>query len=81
MRLRIGRLIAVRRVVKWAFAKRVVGHPLQIAAHEWLERVRARLERGLALRMAWWRLLGENRPWTGWRAYGDQPPSTLGGRS
>ncbi len=50
------------------------------AAHEWLELVRARLRRGLALRMAWWRLLGENRPWTGWRAYGDKPPKMLGGQ-
>lgn len=51
------------------------------AAHEWLERVRARLRRGLSLRMAWWRLAGESRPWTGWRAYGDEPPPMLRSRS
>ncbi|MDJ0972973.1 MAG: lipopolysaccharide kinase InaA family protein [Planctomycetota bacterium] len=51
------------------------------AAHEWLERVRSRLRRGLSLRMAWWRLIGENRPWTGWRAYGDEPPPMLRSRT
>ena len=31
----------------------------------WLQRVRSRLERGLALRMLWWRFIGEARPWDG----------------
>lgn len=44
------------------------------AAAEWLELIRSRLLKGLSLRMAWWRLIGENRPWTGWKAYGDRPP-------
>jgi hypothetical protein len=35
------------------------------AAQAWLARVRARLGRTLALRMLWWRLLGEARPWSG----------------
>jgi tRNA A-37 threonylcarbamoyl transferase component Bud32 len=34
------------------------------AAGEWLERIRARLGRGLALRRAWWRFKGEARPWS-----------------
>lgn len=33
------------------------------AAERWLERVRERLSRGLALRILWWRLKGEARPW------------------
>jgi tRNA A-37 threonylcarbamoyl transferase component Bud32 len=33
------------------------------AAAEWLERVAARLRRGLRWRMIWWRLTGEARPW------------------
>ena len=40
------------------------------AAHAWLERVRARLLPGLGVRMLWWRLIGQARPWRGWRAYG-----------
>jgi tRNA A-37 threonylcarbamoyl transferase component Bud32 len=32
------------------------------AAARWLERVRGRLGRGLALRFAWWRLTGQGRP-------------------
>lgn len=45
------------------------------AAAEWLSRIRVRLRRGLGLRMAWWRLIGEKRPWTGWKAYGEEPPA------
>jgi 3-deoxy-D-manno-octulosonic acid kinase len=33
------------------------------AAEAWLDRVRQRLRRGLALRILWWRLIGEARPW------------------
>jgi hypothetical protein len=33
------------------------------AAERWLERVRARLKRGLLWRQLWWRLKGEARPW------------------
>ncbi len=33
------------------------------AAAAWLDRVRARLRRGLWLRTIWWRLIGEARPW------------------
>ncbi len=39
------------------------------AAQEWLERARAYLLPTLALRMAWWRLKGEARPWQGGAAY------------
>ena len=35
------------------------------AGERWLERVRQRLRRGLALRRVWWRLRGEARPWRG----------------
>jgi len=33
------------------------------AARLWLERIRGYLERGLGVRILWWRLLGEARPW------------------
>jgi len=35
------------------------------AASPWLDRIRARLRRGLALRTLWWRITGEARPWRG----------------
>ncbi len=41
----------------------------QAGGAEWLERVRTGVGRGLALRMAWWRLSGEARPWSGHRRY------------
>ena len=41
------------------------------AATEWLARVRTRLLRGgLPLRVVWWRLLGQARPWQGAQAAG-----------
>ena len=38
------------------------------AGAEWLERLRARLSRGLSWRILWWRLIGEARPWSGGHA-------------
>ncbi len=40
------------------------------AASQWLDRIRARLRRGLGMRRLWWRLTGEARPWSGWRHHG-----------
>ncbi|MDJ0520625.1 MAG: lipopolysaccharide kinase InaA family protein [Planctomycetota bacterium] len=55
--LRTGRREALRFLEGYAGSRS--------AAAELLERVRARLGRGLALRMLWWRLRGEARPWRG----------------
>lgn len=38
------------------------------AARLWLERIRLQLKRSLGLRLLWWRLIGEARPW--------RPPTT-----
>jgi tRNA A-37 threonylcarbamoyl transferase component Bud32 len=57
--MRVGRRDALRFLTGYAGSR--------AAAEAWLERVRARLARGLRLRAAWWRLIGETKPW--------QPPS------
>lgn len=43
------------------------------AGAEWLERIRARLSRGLSLRVFWWRLIGEARPWGGGETAVEEP--------
>jgi 3-deoxy-D-manno-octulosonic acid kinase len=53
--LKAGRREALRFLIGYA------GDPA--AARLWLERIRARLRRGLTWRLLWWRLLGEARPW------------------
>ncbi len=53
--LRAGRREALRFLAGYAGDR--------AAAARWLERVRQRLSRGLALRVLWWRLKGEARPW------------------
>lgn len=53
--MRVGRREALRFLQGYAGDRR--------AAVRWLEAVRVRLRRGLGLRVLWWRLLGEARPW------------------
>ncbi|MHC5010299.1 MAG: lipopolysaccharide kinase InaA family protein [Planctomycetota bacterium] len=53
--IRAGRREALR------FLEGYAGSPE--AARLWFDRIRARLRRGLRLRVLWWRLLGEARPW------------------
>lgn len=53
--LKAGRRDALRFLTGYAGSRE--------AAARWLDRVRERLGRGLALRQLWWRLSGEARPW------------------
>jgi 3-deoxy-D-manno-octulosonic acid kinase len=53
--MRAGRREALRFLTGYAGSRE--------AGARWLESVRARLARGLALRTLWWRLRGEARPW------------------
>lgn len=53
--IRAGRKEALRFLTGYAGSRE--------AAQRWLTRVRERLARGLALRVLWWRLRGEARPW------------------
>lgn len=43
------------------FLEGYAGSP--VAARLWLERIRSQLRRTLGLRILWWRLIGEARPW------------------
>lgn len=53
--MQVGRRDALRFLTGYAGSRE--------AAARWLESVRGRLQRGLALRTLWWRLRGEARPW------------------
>lgn len=53
--IRAGRREALRFLTGYAGSREAAGR--------WLERVRERLQRGLTLRVLWWRLRGEARPW------------------
>lgn len=55
--LRTGRREALRFLEGYAGDRRAAG--------EWLERIRAGLLPGLRMRVLWWRLIGEARPWSG----------------
>ncbi len=73
--LRTGRREALRFLEGYAGSR--------AAATALLDRIRVRLGRGLGLRMAWWRLTGEARPWRGWqrharRAHAQTGPSQAG---
>jgi 3-deoxy-D-manno-octulosonic acid kinase len=67
--LRLGRAIEKHRLKGIAAGRRealrflegYAGSPE--AARLWLERIRTHLRRGLWLRILWWRLIGEARPW------------------